>query len=1077
MLTFKELKGARRLYAIFEGKLSPRYIKKMIFLSDVQWSRLEESWCAIMHTVVMNRDFNPSLRDMALVLAIQRFKIWYLMSVLRGTRCVEKPRKEGIFPSRYLEGFEVRHDHMCAGLKTISAWLQFASLLYFEKNSRPRTIPWFLGWDHQSNQPTLPWMGGHLTRWRNPIGMVGSVDDHANLCQMRTFGRALPIPSREYIRADLQETVEILSGERGGNPIAEDRLPVIREFAAKIGSKLSVGTMPTRTHISASHSATAFTTQSDGGKAAEMADYLQSLRQNDVYSFLYKESRNVDSPIPEIQRMDEFMLTRGMHQLYDAYGNICMFPGVFTHGKGAFPNPISDPERFEWVRSVRAINMKASTMTDVPWRMMDALYIQPNQLTGRSNLYRKSGKDVLPETVGQMLLLMATADLAARGRYEPKPDWFIVLFRCDQKNNLLEAAKVGGGSAHFGTHYFIPVWTSRQIVRYEPEVYPPVMLTSLPEPGFKARGLGKGDTAYNLIGQTMRFMVEPVLQRDGTARLGLESTNKLWDFLKFVVRKGSLLPKSMIAMSSDYKRATDWLDLVVIESIWSGFLRELPKSHPFWVFAKLIWCPRQCCLDRSLLDDTRIFNSRRGSFQGEPVSFITLTLYNLIILEMTDQFTVTGKDWCVPDPTVKIPRSPRAVCGDDVAALFYTEQFSQKFRQLVTETGMYLSPGKDGDSVRLVIFCEDHVIFNYKDGEGWSFQYVDVIKSRLLTNMSRQGTSRVASVLGKGRMVANQLDWFPSETVKHITVKIFYDLLNRLYDDWPKTIRLPLRLPAHCGGLSLPQVGAYSDWELQYVKYVRWLTKQPRSATSLTELIKLRSLAHRYRYGVSMPDMTSDQLIVDLQKFNYVEQEDDMSYPLYGIYTIDQVKEMYNLVTGVPLSNPYDEGSDPTYSHVVVAARDELGLVPFWDSLDLVERAITFTELLSFKGKKEPEVLTFGQWAKKASRFWHRIEKQYSSFYKDEPIDPNVQQRDVNWWVQNYWNGFVFIESIDGIARRYGPSLMVRLSHMGNKNRASPMLSSQKSGYVDLLQVRTAIMDDGMVSDSPGDMETMSLND
>jgi len=754
---YKEMKGSKRLYRTMRG-LKTRILRKMSFLSSTQWSRLEESWCAIMFTVTMNRDFNPNVRDYSLFLSIRKYKIWYITVALRHCQCWSKFDLKTKLWSKKLIGFEQMHDKLCKSLKTLSSWLQFATLS-LATNSQPREISWFPGWNHFSNRPTMIWMSGHLQQWNDFLLIERTDQNLINLAQIRTFGRALPILSKDACRLDLEETLDILTTE---NPIDEDKLTCIKLFSNELGRKLQANKMPVWTHFSVSHSASLLHSQATGGKAADLQKGVLDLLKSDCYPLLLRDFSKfrTDEYDKNETRLDVLMLSRSRPIIYDCYGQIVVYP---TWYEAPFTTVVKQAQLYDSNSvSLLQYNHEASSVySNIGYRLLDILFRSPDQMAGQRYIRKLIPEDTnsLPETTGKALLFWASGQLSKFGHYEPKPDWFIIIEDYDSFDPLLGRCK---------EYTPCPVWLTKVNARYIPEEYPSVMLTSLAEPGAKTRGLGKGNSAHNIIGQTMRFMADPVFIRDGSARIGLQTENKLWQFLKLLQKVAKKFPPTAILMSSDYRRATDYLALPLIKALWSGFLSDLRTDHPFWVFSELIWSKRFLFLDQQLIADKTRYLSSNGSFQGEPISFLTLTLYNLVILNMTIHYSTSElKLWSYPKFFHDYGIIPRAVCGDDVAAFFPHARFASNFRSLVVGSGMHLSKGKDGDSKRVLIFCEDHVIAKFDNETNiWSFFFSDTIKCRLLTNMSRQGTSRVASILGKGRMISSQLDWFPNETVK-----------------------------------------------------------------------------------------------------------------------------------------------------------------------------------------------------------------------------------------------------------------------------------------------------------------------
>lgn len=122
-------------------------------------------------------------------------------------------------------------------------------------------------------------------------------------------------------------------------------------------------------------------------------------------------------------------------------------------------------------------------------------------------------------------------------------------------------------------------------------------------------------------------------------------------------------------------------------------------------------------------------------------------------------------------------------------------------------------------------------------------------------------------------MIANQLDWFPSNKVQDLTLNIYDLMLDSQYRGWVSRIALPKSLPALCGGLGLPHRGKQLPYrELSYARFIRWLTNQPRTFESVKELLRLRSLGGRIRYGIQ-PGPVPDYLIHEFVKYYLVPDD------------------------------------------------------------------------------------------------------------------------------------------------------------------------------------------------------------
>lgn len=172
-----------------------------------------------------------------------------------------------------------------------------------------------MGWDHQKDVPTLPWMSGHLLRWRWPTRTHLFKGDElvVGLLQMRSLGRALPCPSRLKTIETLVKSSAIL---RQPDRIPSNALSCVKHFATLLGERLGVKTMPTDTHISVSTSATVSFSKSDGGKASEMKAMLDSFKALTLGDTLLAEY-NIPNAYQSMPLWD-YLQKNGI--VYDIYG-------------------------------------------------------------------------------------------------------------------------------------------------------------------------------------------------------------------------------------------------------------------------------------------------------------------------------------------------------------------------------------------------------------------------------------------------------------------------------------------------------------------------------------------------------------------------------------------------------------------------------------------------------------------------------------------------------------------------------------------------------------------------------------
>jgi hypothetical protein len=983
------LRGRHRLKAMIGYALPEPIFRRLCLLSSGDWEALECAWAAIMLTVTLNPRFDPTFRDWALEESIQDFKVWFIKSCLMKLEIKQGP--PGFSRKTFVAKFRDRLTNVCLTWKTVSKWMQWASCDWDERNPKPKQCAWLPGYNHKLDLPVLPWFGGHLHACREIIGRrPRSKDDLATLAQMGTFGRALPPPGEAFLKKSLQKTISVLT-----TPVIlpQEAMNATVAFCDRLGRKLCVKQMPTQTHVSVSRSGTLESSQHEGGKAADCREYLAAIA----------ETRFRDAIIFDVLNQREVPLglyLESVPVLYDVYGQVILSE-IWNHfQKGEEYSPEPAP---------------GSIANDsLLWRM----YSNPSELPGRRKISTTiSDIEWMPQNSGHLLLAVATAEADKCGSWSKRP---------------LAKLRVGGKST---PAYDIPLWDiSGLCVRYKPERFPAVLVMSLAEPSTKARPLGKGEAWVQILGQAMRFMAEPIVARDGRARLGLESDTKLWDFLKFI-QKGRSVRPGFVIQNTDRESATDHLQFDYIRSLWQGFTKTLPDTHPFHIFMELLWSPRILFPDPKLWGSCESFISTGGSLMGEPVSFLTLTLASLNVDDMTVYYTALRDNVRLYELPLKplIGGDPSAVAGDDLTSIRLDARAASLSRKISTDLGEVLSPDKDHDSRIMMIFCEDRAFVELDEKGQLVPTFIDTIKCRLFTKMTRMHSDHRVALLGKGQAISKTLEFWPTGPIKASAVRIFTDLFRREYPGVDENRFYPVHLPPMAGGLGLPRdYGGFPKWETLYVKYVVWLTNQPRSRETIREVLHLADLNTRVKYGLDVP-RTPSEVLDELASFT-TEEFSVSTFILKPkmIYSLDQTKTILEAILGrtVPLT-AYGRFS---YEVLVREAR-MLGLIPMWDAFDLIERSLVFNELLRREGEP-PTLRTLSKWQRAAKKFWlPRLAR-----VQPETVDISSikSAKDLVWRLNNYWGGFVLTETINGILSRYGPTLQVNLrpSH----GPVSPML-------------------------------------
>jgi len=960
------LKGSRRLHSMIGGKVPSGTFKRMLCASSRQWKFVEECWIANMHTVLLNQYFDPVKRDRHLFKSIKQYKIWFVRFAFEGTRRVKRHRDGHRFRVFIPSNFE----RLLQGLKKIAGILQWVALSDMkEYNAAPPTIPYWKGYHSETQSLELVWFSGHLLTWRSCL-TPREFDERelANLCQIRTFGRALPCPTREMCRSAFEEQMEILTNEY---ETPQDVLRTVERFAQRIGQKLGIREMPLSTHISVSTSGCFERSQNDGGIAGEISEWISML----------------DIPMSEVR-----VVPHGIPGCFPVTLTefISEFPQIIdirdVYGEMLFPRPKSF---YGFSQTLKSVGLKKKELT-----FLQVLYGGAGLSAKRRKVSKLIGEESLPSEIGKACLLMASSFALDQGEFLSDINAERVTF-----DHYL---KVGDR--------MIPI-VSGPVMRYHliyrPISMPKAELNCLAEPGAKTRPLGKNQAWFTLVTRAMRFMAEPIIARDGRARIGLRSTNKMWSFLKYLGKVGPGF-QDPIGQSTDYKSATDLIPLDVLKAIWVGFLRGLPDRHPFWVYGTLITCQRAIYKAKPFKGLSKypdgILN-RRGSFMGEPMSFLTLTLENLLVEEISDYFYCNPGVplWDISNLGVTFGRNPCCICGDDVAALRESLRRILLFRKVAIAMGWQFS-WKEGISRRILIFCEDHALLSGK-GDDFRAVYIDVVKSRLLTTMSREHSDNRSSILGKGRMLSNQLDYFEDKNLKIAILGYYRNIFDRCFDYniiRNQACKMPIYLPPCAGGMGIPIVDTLiPEFMWPYIGYIYEILSIEDWTERFCRLEELSSLNHRVKHGFSSD--TAPVLKQVLASFSRAVPSEDSLYKGDAIYEDSHIMGLFAQLGIECPSDPYTKKWDFS-SLRNEAAR--LGFVPLSSLPEEVERVLNFQAFLKGGAQREPR--TFNKWLKTSRRYWRKafsgrdsgkLSKLGKSEFKSIALLEKAITRSFNGWV------------------------------------------------------------------------------
>jgi hypothetical protein len=465
-----------------------------------------------------------------------------------------------------------------------------------------------------------------------------------------------------------------------------------------------------------------------------------------------------------------------------------------------------------------------------------------------------------------------------------------------------------------------------------------------------------------------------------------------------------------------------------------GFLRKLPKTHPFWVFAELMFCKRRLTADKALYKG-ELGEQTIASFMGEPMSYLTLTALNVITEELSEyDYNILYRR--VDPSTVLSSTDPLAICGDDFAAVRSELERILQFKRTAKSVGWVLS-WKDGISMRILIFCEDHILVTTDQFGNINFRYIDVVKSRLMTTTSDQHGDNRSSVLGKGRMLRNQTDYIGDRSITTKYMCMWRKIFDRSYGYNLAKVQLPYFLPPMFGGLGVPiKEHTIPDWGWIYINYIYSILDNKDILQRYLQLSALQTLNTRLKKGISTRVLTLSALRSELKdykflevKIPFLESKIDTKTILSDRHIAILVEELFH--RKIP-ADPYNPESFDRDSLINEAT--QLGFIELSQSLEEIDRLCNFHTFFTSGVTREQR--TFNGWCKDSSRYWRGILSKGLS--KDRPRRFTSFQH-LEREARQATSGFVLLDFRGGGLMNIGPSLKVdfdfnrRNYHVGNK--------------------------------------------
>jgi hypothetical protein len=506
---------------------------------------------------------------------------------------------------------------------------------------------------------------------------------------------------------------------------------------------------------------------------------------------------------------------------------------------------------------------------------------------------------------------------------------------------------------------------------------PPTRLQVLAEPGNKARTLGIPAYWVTTILQVVRQNIEPIFHKDYQTGIGFLLPAKMWTFhlhLKRLVSKGKwkFSPKHSL-FSSDLTAATDMIPNEFIRIVWKWISQKF-SSNILTCFLDLIVGEREI-FPGSLVKRVResSFIQKSGSLMGSPVSFITLTLLNMVVNRLAaEMFNL--KQLIIPK-TISTKRTfLYIICGDD--NLTIAEKGFQKYLYLAyKKVGAIVNKKVDKKCQNHGFFCECHIWYSPHLKK---IIYFDNIFLRLLTPSVRLHRDGRAAVLGRGTTLFKYLEYSPYPVVKLYATYAFREMfrhrVSRSY-----LYKCPISLPQPLGGLSFP-LRNLKELNAKYGKFLYALEKM--SKLDWGKLIPwaycLQQVTCPQKRGVN--SYFSFEVVKKI--FSFIEQVDE-------IKDLDDIEpnKWYNGNVVADLAKKllieqkeYLYDAEPNWRYVFNYMEENLSLLTAERLLQKIKNIKTFNMLL-----KEPQdarkkiIYNFPKYTRRYSKLIKRIIGNFNS--------------------------------------------------------------------------------------------------
>jgi len=564
----------------------------------------------------------------------------------------------------------------------------------------------------------------------------------------------------------------------------------------------------------------------------------------------------------------------------------------------------------------------------------------------------------------------------------------------------------------------------------------PATFMALEEPGWKVRPLTKNLSFVTLLQSLIRHPMAESIGSDNRVGLGLKSSYVLWDFLKLI--KGKNFNKKWYFISTDLKSATDLIPHDVLKAIWDGALPNMGISagkHPLYTLINMIMLDHELLWTPDGPAGPRIRGDHAcGSFMGEPVSFMGLSLYNLCVseiaafyclnrLDLERRYPLDGFRHCGPLPTGYI-----CIVGDDRFEFTDLPGMFPILNKIYLASNAKPSPGKNTVSAFHGILAENHVFF-----DGSNVKYLDTIKSKLLTPSTRFHSDNQSSILGKGATLWQQLVWFEqtmrycSSSAGHSARLIYTNMMVKGFypKDIKKALRLPITLPTSVGGVNFPvpfsRAISYHGWELDFLW---WITHSSpieiffEYAASIRDISSVRRRAlktdpYSKIWKSNFSSLVSSQDLRISEVFDPKDRD--------KLYTLRSVLEHVQGRYPIPVSQVTGQ---PQVNLTIDYVYKTFGFLPVETLVDLWERQTTFTKAFT-EGVSQQEKLSFHKYVNNLERFWRDAKRECGGLTMESHRFTSMDN--VHWDFSQRMRTFIHRDKCGGGRLSSAATLFVRL--------------------------------------------------